>query len=135
MIDKIWSWFIAQGFEGSVSVKGAAPTPFGLPRLFTCKANTPDDDTFIHEAIYEMDPDYTAVAVIKQAGNKAARDWAEEVFPDGIEEISFEGNPEDIQERLDEAILEGLAHRKVLMVRESGAVVKFGYKPEDIMQA
>ena len=66
-------------------------------------------------------------------GNKAARDWAEEVFPNGIEEISFEGSPEDIQDRLDEAILEGLAHRKVLMVRESGAVVKFGYKLEDIV--
>ena len=133
MIDKIWSWFVAQGFEGSVSVKDANVPPFGLPRLFTSKANTPDDDTFIHEALYEMDPDYTIVAVIKQAGNKAARDWAEEVFPNGIEEISFEGSPEDIQDRLDEAILEGLAHRKVLMVCESGAVVKFGYKLEDIV--
>ena len=65
--------------------------------------------------------------------DKAARDWANAAFPDGIEEISFEGRPEDIQERLDAAILGGLAHRKVLMVRESGAVVKFGYKPEDLI--
>ena len=84
-------------------------------------------------SVRNPDSGNTVVAVIKQAGDKAARDWANEAFPDGIEEISFEGRPEDIQERLDAAILGGLAHRKVLMVRESGAVVKFGYKPEDLI--
>ena len=133
MINKVWEWFNAQVYKGSISFCDPKALRLTTQPAFICKANTPDDDTFIHEAIYEMDPDYTVVAVIKQAGNKAARNWAEEVFPDGIEEISFEGSPEDIQERLDEAILEGLAHRKALMVRESGAVVKFGYKLEDIM--
>ena len=79
-----------------------------------------------------MDPDYNVVAVIKQAGDKPAREWAEDALSNGYDEISFEGTPEEIQERLDEAILGGLAHRKVLMVRESGAIVKFGYKPEDL---
>lgn len=101
--------------------------------MFTSKANTPDDDIFIHEAIYEMDPDYTVVAVIKQIGDKPAREWATETLAGDIDEISFEGSPEDIQERLDKAILEGLAHRKILMVRESGAIVKFGYKFEDLI--
>lgn len=133
MIDNVWTWFTDLGYKGSVSVRNPDSGNSNASGMFTSKANTPDDDIFIHEALYEMDPDYTIVAVIKQAGNKAARDWAEEVFPNGIEEISFEGSPEDIQDRLDEAILEGLAHRKVLMVRESGAVVKFGYKLEDIV--
>ena len=81
-----------------------------------------------------MDPDYSVVAVIKQAGSEPARQWAENALLNGYDEISFEGSPKEIQERLDEAILEGLAHRKVLMVRESGAVVKFGYKLEDLLQ-
>lgn len=133
MIDNVWTWFTELGYKGSVSVRNPDSGNSSASGMFTSKANTPDDDIFIHEALYEMDPDYTMVAVIKQAGDKAARDWANETFPDGIEEISFEGRPEDIQERLDAAILGGLAHRKVLMVRESGAVVKFGYKPEDLI--
>ena len=133
MIDNVWTWFTDLGYKGSVSVRNPDSGNSNASGIFTSKANTPDDDIFIHEALYEMDPDYTVVAVIKQAGDKAARDWANAAFPDGIEEISFEGRPEDIQERLDAAILGGLAHRKVLMVRESGAVVKFGYKPEDLI--
>ena len=133
MIDNVWAWFINQGYKGSVSVKNMDSGKFDASGIFTSKANTPDDDIFIHEAIYEMDPDYTVVAVIKQAIDKPAREWAEEKFPNGYDEISFEGTPEEIQERLDEAILGGLAHRKVLMVRESGAIVKFGYKLEDLI--
>lgn len=133
MIDNVWTWFTDLGYKGSVSVRNPDSGNSNASGMFTSKANTPDDDIFIHEALYQMDPDYTVVAVIKQASGKAARDWANEAFPDGIEEISFEGRPEDIQERLDAAILGGLAHRKVLMVRESGAVVKFGYKPEDLI--
>ena len=133
MIDKVWAWFTSQGYEGSVSVRNPDSIDTAASGIFTSKANTPDDDIFIHEAIYEMDPDYSVVAVIKQAGNKPAREWAEDAFPDGYDEISFEGSPESIQERLDEAILGGLAHRKYLMVRESGAMVKFGYKLEDLI--
>ncbi len=134
MIDKVWAWFTSQGYEGSVSVRNPDSGESDASGTFTSKGNTPDDDIFIHEAIYEMDPDYNVVAVIKQAGDKPAREWAEDALSNGYDEISFEGTPEEIQERLDEAILGGLAHRKVLMVRESGAIVKFGYKLEDLLQ-
>ena len=87
----------------------------------------------IHEAIYKMDPDYSVVAIIKQVGAKSAEDWAVDAFPDGIHEVSFAGSSEDIQNNLDKAILEGLAHKKVLVVHESRAVVKFAYKPEDLL--
>ena len=113
MIDKVWSWFTSQGFKGSVSVRNTDFREISASGMFSSKANTPDDDSFIHEAIYEMDPDYRVVAIIKQAGTKSAEDC--------------------IQTNLDNAILEGLAHRKALIVRESGAVVKFGYKPEDLL--
>ena len=132
MIDKVWVWFTSQGYKGSVSVRNPDSGESDASGTFTSKGNTPDNDIFIHEAIYEMDPDYSVVAVIKQVGNEPARQWAEDALSNGYDEISFEGTPEEIQERLDEAILGGLAHRKVLMVRESGAIVKFGYKPEDL---
>ena len=132
MIDKLWAWFNAQGFSGSVSFKNPEAPDFVNKRIFTCKGNTPDDDIFIHEAIYEMDPDYKVVAVIKQVGGKPAEEWALDKFPKGFLEISFEGDSDDIQERLDEGILNGLAHNKVLKVRESGDIVVFGYKPEDL---
>lgn len=134
MIDKVWVWFTSQGYKGSVSVRNPDSGESDASGTFTSKGNTPDDDIFIHEVIYEMDPDYNVVAVIKQAGDKPAREWAEDALSNGYDEISFEGTPEEIQERLDEAILGGLAHRKVLMVRESGAIVKFGYKFEDLLQ-
>lgn len=132
MIDKVWAWFTSQCYKGSVSVRTPSSGESNASGIFTSKANTPDDDIFIHEAIYDMDPDYSVVAVIKQVGDKTARNWAKEVFPD-CDEISFDGCPEKIQARLDEAILSGLAHKKILMVRESGAIVKFGYKPEDLI--
>ena len=93
MIDNVWTWFTDLGYKGSVSVRNPDSGNSNASGMFTSKANTPDDDIFIHEALYEMDPDYTVVAVIKQAGDKAARDWANAAFPDGIEEISFEGRP------------------------------------------
>ena len=133
MIDKVWAWFTSQSYKGSVSVRNPSSDDSNASGVFTSKANTPDDDIFIHEAIYEMDPDYSVVAVIKQVGDKPARDWANEAFPDGYDEISFDGSSENIQARLDEAILGGLAHKKVLMVRESGAIVKFGYSDKDLM--
>ena len=131
MINKVWEWFNAQGYKGSVSVCDPKALRLSTQPAFTCKANTPDDDTFIYEQIFEIDPDYRVAAIIKEAAGIPAREWQ----PDGAQEpaeISFEGTPDQIQGRIDDAILEGLAHKKILRIRESGAIVKFGYKIEDL---
>ena len=119
MINKVWEWFNAQGYKGSVSFCDPKALRLSTEPAFTCKANTPDDDTFIYEQIFEIDPDYRVAAIIKEAAGIPAREW----LPDGAQEpaeISFD------------AILEGLAHKKILRIRESGAIVKFGYKIEDL---
>jgi hypothetical protein len=134
MIDKVWAWFTSQGYKGSVYVRNQDSGASGTSHIFTSKGNTPDDDIFIHEAIYEMDPDYRVVAIIKQVGATSAETWAQETYPEGVIEVSFAGDAENIQRNLDNAIIEGLAHKKVLKNRESGAIVKFGYKFEDLLQ-
>lgn len=130
MLEDLWNRFKGAGYTGSISSRSLS----GMEGIhFTEKSDSGEDDSFIHEAIYGMDPDYRAVAIIKQAGTKSAEDWAKETFPDGIIDVSFAGSTEDIQNNLDKAILEGLAHKKVLVVHESRAVVKFAYKPEDLL--
>ena len=131
MIEKVWAWFDAQGYKGSISVCDPNALRLSSEPAFTCKANTPDDDIFIHEAIYEMDPDYRVVAIIKEVKGVSSRD----VLIDNktLIEVSFEGSPETVQQNLDKAILEGLAHAKILRIRESGAIVKFGYTLDDLL--
>ena len=120
MIDKVWAWFTSQGYEGSVSARNPDSGESFASGTFTSKGNTPDDDIFIHEAIYEMDPDYVAVCIIRSGftGDK-----------DSLPTIDVEGWQSDKElafESLDKAILEGLAHKKAFVIKGSGAVVKFG---------
>lgn len=132
MINKLWDWFSAQGYKGSVSVCDPNALRLSTQPPFTCKANTPDDDTFIYEEIFEIDPDYRVAAIIKEAKGIPASEW----LPDGAQEpveISFEGTSDEIQGRLDDAIIGGLAHKKMLRIHESGAIVKFGYTLEDLL--
>jgi len=131
MIDKVWTWFNSLEYKGSVSVCDPNALRISTTPAFTSKANTPDDDLFIHKAIYDMDPDYRVVAVIKEAKGKPASELLGK--DKEIIEVSFEGSAETVQQNLDNAILDGLAHDKILKVRESGAIVKFGYKVEDLM--
>ena len=60
MIDNVWTWFTDLGYKGSVSVRNPDSGNSNASGMFTSKANTPDDDIFIHEALYEMDPDHQA---------------------------------------------------------------------------
>ena len=53
MINKLWDWFNAQGYKGSVSVCDPKALRLSTQPAFTCKANTPDDDAFIYEEIFE----------------------------------------------------------------------------------
>lgn len=121
MIDKIWTWFASHGLVGSVSVKKPDAENGFSPSLFTTKSNVPDDHSDIHQAIYDMDPDYSFVIV---ASNAEA--------PQNTLEVSFVGSQAEIQQRLDDAILEGLGHQKCLKIKETGAVVRFGYSVEDL---
>ena len=132
MIDKVWMWFNAQGFKGSVSVYDPKALRLSTSPAFTCKANTPDDDSFIYEEIFEIDPDYRVAVIIKEVKGIPAAEWLRDKQDESIPEISFDGSPDEIQERLDDAILDGLAHKKILRIRESGAIVKFGYTLEDL---
>ena len=91
-INKVWEWFNAQGYNGSISVCDPKALRLSTEPAFTCKANTPDDDTFIYEQIFEIDPDYRVAAIIKEAAGIPAREW----LPDGAQEpaeISFEAHP------------------------------------------
>jgi hypothetical protein len=115
---------------GSVSVCDPKALRLTTQPAFTCKANTPDDDSFIYEEIFEIDPDYRVAAIIKEAKGIPASQWLSD--DESIPEISFEGDSDEIQDRLDAAILAGLAHKKMLRIRESGAIVKFGYTLEDL---
>lgn len=118
MIDELWEQFRKANYSGSVSVRKQGEED---QVLFAEKSSSPEDDSMIHEAIYGLDPDYTKVCVITAGfeGDKSA-----------LPVVSFAGNA---AEALDQAVLEGLAHRKALIVKESGAIVKFGYKDDEII--
>jgi len=118
MIDELWKQFQNAKYSGSVSVRKQGEDD---QVLFAEKSSSPEDDSMIHESIYNMDPDYTKVCVITAGfeGNKS-----------DLPVVSFAS---DASEALDQAILEGLAHKKALVVKETGAVVKFGYKDDEII--
>lgn len=124
MLDELWNRFKGSGYSGSVSAK--SHSDMDKPR-FTEKSDSGEDDSFIHEAIYEMDPDYVAACIIRNgfAGDK-----------DSLPVIDVEGWQSDKElasESLDKAILEGLAHKKAFVIKGSGAVVKFGYEGDTIV--
>lgn len=120
MLEDLWARFKEAGYCGSVSVKEVLGK--SEHDSFAIKSDFDDDDSFIHEAIYNMDPDYTAICVVK-SGYKGETS--------GLPVVSFgaEGSlsKEDIADALDNAVLEGLGHQKALIIKESGAVVRFGY--------
>ena len=124
MLDELWNRFKDAGYSGSVSAK--SHSDMDKPR-FTEKSDSGEDDSFIHEAIYEMDPDYMAVCVIRSGftGDTGS-----------LPVVGIEGWQSDkgrAAEALDNAILEGLGHKKAFVIKGSGAVVKFGYEGDTIV--
>ena len=124
MLDELWNRFKGTDYSGSVSVKSES----GDGQIhFALKSDSSDDDSFIHEAIYEMDPDYMAVCVIRSGftGDTGS-----------LPVVGIEGWQSDkgrAAEALDNAILEGLGHKKAFVIKGSGAVVKFGYEGDTIV--
>jgi hypothetical protein len=124
MLDELWNRFKGSGYSGSVSTRSGAD--LDKPR-FTEKSDSGEDDSFIHEAIYEMDPDYVAVCIIR-SGFTGDKDSLPTIDAEG-----WQSDKELASESLDKAILEGLAHKKAFVIKGSGAVVKFGYEGDTIV--
>ena len=113
MLEQIWFNFKQNGYCGSVSTLDK--TGIHL------KSDLGYDDQHIHEAIHQMDEEYTYVKVIHE-GYKGAQD---------ILEVSLGNDLQANKDALDNAILEGLAHLHIFRETQTGAVVQFGYKLDE----
>lgn len=136
-MNELWSRFNEAGFSGSIAVRTANQDIFqeNSPTFTTKSNSTKEDETCkdldkaIYEAVFEMDPDYIYACIIKNSNDK----------PSDLISISFkDANSDDGKKRircaLDDAILEGLAHQKAFIVEETNAIVKFGYKTNDLFK-
>ena len=92
---------------------------------FTEKSDSGEDDSFIHEAVYGMDPDYTAACIIR-TGFTGDKGSLPVIDVDGWQDAA------KAAEALDSAILNGLGHTKSFVIKGSGAVVRFGYAGDDL---
>ncbi len=109
-----WLKFKQDGYCGSLTIRSRSEQSFESDQGY--------NDKHIHEAILEMDPEYTYVKVIHE-GYKGSQD---------IPTIGLGNNAAQNQDTLDNAILEGLAHLRIFREANTDAIVQFGYKLEDI---
>ena len=114
MHKQIWLKFKKDGFCGSVSVKTDPGVVIESDPIF--------DDARIHDAVYKMDEEYKYVKVIHE-GYKGMQD---------LPTIAIGNDPNANKDALDNAILDGLAHLCIFREANTGAIVQFGYKLEDI---
>ena len=117
MLDDIWNRFKKLGLSGSVSIRNSAE----IGNFFTTKSDTSTDVSEIVKCVFDIDPDYTVVAIVTNPPSTSSFDSISL-----CDEIS-------IHEQLDKCIAEGLAHRKRFVIKESGFEVRFGYRIEDIL--
>ena len=113
MLEQIWINFKQNGYCGSVSTLDK--TGFHL------KSDPDYEDQHIHEAIHQMDEEYTYVKVIHD-GYKGPQD---------IMAVTLGNDIQANKNALDNAILEGLAHLRIFRETQTGSVVQFGYKLEE----
>ena len=109
MDGQIWTRFKKSGYRGSLSVRDDSGTHF--------ESDPGYNDKHIHEAVLQMDEEYTYVKVIHE-GYKGSGD---------IPAIELGDNASANKKALDNAILEGLAHLRIFRETRTGAVVQFGY--------
>ena len=109
-----WLKFKKDGYSGSISIR----TYLGIE----LNSDPGYNDKHIHEAVLEMDPEYTYVKVIHE-GFKGALD--------SIASIALGDDFQANQDVLDNAILDGLAHQRIFREANTGAIVQFGYDLND----
>jgi len=122
MLEDLWNRFKSAGYTGSISSRSLS----GMEGIhFTEKSDSGEDDSFIHEAVYGIDPDYTAVCIIRTGftGDKGS-------LP--VIDVDDWKDATKAAEALDSAILNGLGHTKSFVIKGSGAVVRFGYAGDDL---
>jgi hypothetical protein len=113
MHGQLWIKFKKDGYRGSVSVWHKSENRIDEDPGF--------DDKPIHEAIHEMDGEYAYVKVIHE-GYKGT---------DDLMTVELGDDPKANKRALDDAILEGLAHRRIFREDRTGAIVQFGYKLDE----
>lgn len=109
-----WLKFKKDGFCGSLTIRSHSEQSFESDPGF--------DDKHIHDAILEMDPEYTYVKVIHE-GYKGSLN---------IPTIELGNDAAQNQDTLDNAILEGLAHLCIFREANTDAIVQFGYKLDEV---
>ena len=115
MLEQIWSKFKDSGFCGSVSVRDES----GIGS----KSDPDYKDKFIHDAVFLMDPEYKYVKVIHE-GFKGSLE--------NMISVTFGDDTDDNREALDLAVFDGLAHLRIFREANTGAIVQFGYKLEEV---
>ena len=113
MLDELWNRFKEAGYSGSISSR------------FAIKSDSEEDDRIIHEAVYDIDPDYVSVCVIKNY-SKDSHDLPV------LEPESFSSKESAIK-ALENAVLEGLGHKKAFVIKGTGTVVRFGYEGDSLV--
>ncbi len=113
MLGQIWTQFKKNGYCGSVSTLDKTGFHF--------KSDPGYDDQHIHEAVHQMDEEYTFVKVIHDGYNGTGE----------IMTVELGDDPKTNKRTLDDAILEGLAHCRIFRETQTGAIVQFGYKLEE----
>lgn len=110
-----WLKFKKDGFCGSLSIRTSSKIEFNSDPGYS--------DKHIHEAIFEMDPEYTYVKVIHEGFKGALK---------SVASIALGSDAAQNQDTLDNAILEGLAHQRIFREARTGAIVQFGYNLEEV---
>lgn len=123
MLEDLWNRFKAAGYTGSISSRSLS----GMEGIhFSEKSDSDEDDSFIHEAVYGMDPDFVAVCIIRSgfAGDKGSLPV--------IDVGGWQSDKACASDALDNAVLNGLGHTKSFVIKGSGAVVRFGYSGDEL---
>lgn len=119
MIDKLWDRFNKLHYLGSVATLTNKLNIIGVHS---------ETEQQIYKAISKLDPDYTQACIIKRTA------LANSTLSQPISTIKVEGlSTEEILEKLEECVLDGLAHYKAFIIEESGDLVKFGYEHDDLL--
>ena len=109
-----WLKFKQDGYCGSLTIRSRSEQSF--------ESDPGYNDKHIHEAILEMDPEYTYVKVIHE-GYKGRQD---------LPTIAIGNDPKANKDALDNAILDGLAHLRIFREANTGAIVQFGYNLDEV---